>query len=166
LILSSEQALELWKALLSAGVAPIGLGARDTLRLEAGMNLYGSDMGEQINPYQSGMAWTLALQDEDRDFVGKEALLELREKNDKVLVGLVLKERGVLRAHQRVVVPEGEGEITSGTFSPSLEHSIALARIPKTEAAKAQVEIRKKTLEVDIVKVPFVRHGKAVYKTK
>ncbi len=163
LIVTSEKALELWQKLLAVGVAPVGLGARDTLRLEAGMNLYGSDMDESINPFEAGMAWTLSLDDE-REFIGKKALLELKDTNKMELVGLLLKERGVLRAHQKVIVESGEGEITSGTFSPTLGFSIALARIPKCSQKTAKVEIRNKLLEVEIVQPPFVRHGKTVYK--
>ncbi len=163
-IVPEDQAADLWNKLLEAGVKPIGLGARDTLRLEAGMNLYGSDMDESINPLQAGMAWTLAWDDESRDFIGRNALEEQRSTNKEQLVGLVMKERGVLRAHQTVKVSEGQGEITSGTFSPTLGYSIALARIPKTEQSKAVVEIRKKSIEVEIVRPPFVRNGKQVYK--
>lgn len=166
LIIEADTAVKLWDDLLAAGVAPVGLGARDTLRLEAGMNLYGSDMDESINPFEAGMAWTLSWQDEQRDFIGKKALETLKAKTDRELVGLLLKERGVLRAHQKVIVDEGEGEITSGTFSPTLGFSIALARIPKTKQSQAKVEIRNKMFDVEIVQVPFVRHGKAVYKNK
>lgn len=165
IILPGEQEAEFWQQLLALDIRPIGLGARDTLRLEAGMNLYGSDMDENINPYQAAMAWTLDWTDENRDFLGRAALLSQKASNKLVLVGLVLKERAVLRAHQKVYVADGEGEITSGSFSPSLNCSIALARIPRTEQKTAQVEIRKKMMDVDIVKAPFVRNGKQVYKT-
>jgi aminomethyltransferase len=163
-ILPAAESQAFWAQLLNVGIKPIGLGARDTLRLEAGMNLYGSDMDESVSPLQSGMAWTLAWEDESREFIGKEALQKQKQTNKEQLVGLVLKERGVLRAHQKVTVNEGEGEITSGTFSPTLGYSIALARIPLTEQKTAKVEIRNKQFQVEIVKPPFVRNGKQVYK--
>lgn len=164
-ILEADKAQQLWKDLLAAGVPPIGLGARDTLRLEAGMNLYGSDMDESVSPLQAAMAWTLAWDDASRQFIGRAALESQKQQaNTTQLVGLVLKERAVLRAHQKITVAEGEGEITSGTFSPTLACSIALARIPPTQQKTAQVEIRNKLFEVEIVKPPFVRHGKQVYK--
>lgn len=153
-----------WRSLLEAGVEPCGLGARDTLRLEAGMNLYGSDMDESVTPLQSNMAWTVSLTD-DRDFIGKQALLDQKQAGvpDK-LVGLVLEARGVLRGHQKVVVDGlGEGEITSGTFSPTLGYSVALARVPAQTGAQCQVEMRKKLVPVNVVKPPFVRNGKKVY---
>lgn len=165
IILADESLEAFWQALLDANVKPIGLGARDTLRLEAGMNLYGSDMDESVSPLQSAMAWTIDWEDESRDFIGRKALEEQKQSNKEELVGLVLKGRGVLRGHQKVLVSEGEGEITSGTFSPTLGYSIALARIPKTNQNHAKVEIRKKVLDVEIVRPPFVRNGKQVYKT-
>jgi len=166
IIVSAEGIVNLWQALLNANIKPIGLGARDTLRLEAGMNLYGSDMDESVSPLQAGMAWTIAWEDEARDFIGRKSLEEQRKTNKEELVGLVLKERGVLRSHQKVIVSEGEGEITSGTFSPTLGYSIAFARIPKTQQNQAQVEIRNKTKDVAIVRPPFVRNGQQVYKLK
>jgi len=157
------EAVAFWDALLAAGVKPSGLGARDTLRLEAGMNLYGSDMDENITPWQANMGWTVAI-DESRDFIGKQALLDQKAAGvpDK-LVGLVLEERGILRGHQKVVVEGvGEGEITSGTFSPTLGYSVALARVPAQTGEQCAVEMRKKLVPVKVVKPPFVRHGKKV----
>ncbi len=150
-----------WKALLEAGAKPAGLGARDTLRLEAGMNLYGQDMDETVSPLESGLAWTVDLKSE-RDFVGRKAL-ETSEIT-RQLVGLVLLDKGVLRAHQRVHTKHGTGEITSGTFSPTLQQSIALARIPLGIAPgeMVEVEVRDKKLQANVVKYPFVRNGKAL----
>ena len=165
IILPQEQAAELWQALMNAGVAPAGLGARDTLRLEAGLNLYGSDMDESITPLEANMAWTIAWQPEDRDFIGRSALEEIRSNQSQryKLMGLVLTERGVLRGHQKVITTQGEGEITSGTFSPTLGHSVAFARVPLDAEENCQVEIRGKLIEVKMVKLPFVRHGKKVF---
>ena len=161
IMLPTGAAPAFWAALQSAGVRPCGLGARDTLRLEAGMNLYGNDMDESVSPLASGLAWTVAL-DGDRDFVGKAALLAERSAGPaRKLVGLLLLERGVLRAHQRVVVDDaGQGEVTSGTYSPTLERSIGLARVPAAARDAAQVEIRGHLLPARIVRPPFVRHGR------
>jgi len=160
-MLSREKVEAFWYALNDAGVKPIGLGARDTLRLEAGMNLYGQDMDESINPLEAGMAWTVDLQSE-RDFIGKAALLA--KPPTRKLVGLVLLGRGVLRGHQRVHTAHGEGEVTSGSFSPTLGKSIALARLPKEVQIgdSVQVAIRDKMLAAQVVKYPFARNGKVV----
>lgn len=158
------QAQEFWQALLAAEVKPIGLGARDTLRLEAGMNLYGSDMDTSVTPYQSNMGWTVAISDE-RNFIGKQALLEQKQAGvpDR-LVGLVMEQKGVLRGHQQVLVEGlGEGEITSGTFSPTLGYSIALARVPAGTEGECEVLMRNKKVAVKVVKPPFVRKGEKVY---
>jgi aminomethyltransferase len=147
-----------WTALCAQGVQPAGLGARDTLRLEAGMNLYGNDMDEDHHPLESGLAWTVAFLPNERDFIGRQALEGLRDSGLE-LVGLVLEERGVLRSHQKILP---SGEVTSGTFSPTLNRSIALARVPRNGLARVQVEIRGKPHAASIVKPPFVRHGKAL----
>jgi aminomethyltransferase len=161
IMLPSADAVAFWNALYAAGVAPAGLGARDTLRLEAGMNLYGQDMDETTNPLESGLGWTVDLKS-DRDFIGKKALQEAPVK--KQLIGLVLTDRGVLRSHQRVAAThtQNEGEITSGGFSPTLNKSIALARLPLNVSPgdEVQVEVRDKALCAKIVKYPFVRNGK------
>ena len=163
-ILPAGEAVAFWNALLAAGVAPAGLGARDTLRLEAGMNLYGNDMDESVHPLESGLGWTLAWEPADRDFIGRAALAPLRGNSPRKLVGLVMRDKGVLRGHQKVVVAGvGEGEITSGTFSPTLGYSIALARVPAATGATAQVDRRGRLVDVQVVKPPFVRHGKQVY---
>ena len=157
--LPADSATALWDQLLEAGVSPCGLGARDTLRLEAGMNLYGQDMDETVTPLESGLGWTLALKD-DRAFVGKDALLKQKEEGvANRLVGLVLKDRGVLRPGQRVVTEAGEGITTSGSFSPTLQKAIAFARIPGGAAESCQVDIRGKLLGCAIVRPPFARNG-------
>ena len=162
--LPSDQAMTVWQQLLDAGVKPAGLGARDTLRLEAGMNLYGQDMDETTSPLESGLAWTVDLKTE-RDFVGRAAL-ESSEVT-KQLVGLLLLDKGVLRSHQKVITKNGDGEITSGTFSPTMQQSIALARIPLGIAPgeEVEVEIRDKKLKARVVKYPFVRNGKVLIET-
>lgn len=163
IMLPNEQAEKLWTDLISAGVIPAGLGARDTLRLEAGMNLYGNDMDDSISPLQAGMAWTIAWEPENRDFIGRKALeAEKAAGNSPKLVGLVLEGKGIMRSHQKVITDDGEGEITSGTFSPSLQKSIAMARIPYGKPETCKVEIRNKEIPAKVVKLPFVRNGKAL----
>ncbi len=162
IILGAEQAVALWSRLAASGVAPIGLGARDTLRLEAGMNLYGADMDETVTPLESGLAWTVAWEPAGRDFIGRDVLERQRADTPRrKLTGLLLEQKGVLRNHQKVIVPGvGEGEITSGSFSPTLGKSIAFARVPSAAGSEASVEIRGRLLPVRLVKAPFVRHGK------
>ncbi len=156
----------LWQALQQQGVRPCGLGARDTLRLEAGMNLYGQDMDESVSPLDAGLAWTVDLS-APREFVGRSALEAGGSRH--AFVGLVLRKEngkagGVLRAHQKVLTPAGEGEITSGTFSPTMQESIAFARVPKDvqPGDTVQVQIRDKTFNASVVKLPFVRNGKVL----
>lgn len=160
--LPNEQAADFWQKLLDAGVAPAGLGARDTLRLEAGMNLYGQDMDETVSPLAANMGWTIAWTPEDRNFIGRTALEQHKAQGTHKLVGLVMEAKGVLRHGQRVVVEGGEGEITSGTFSPTLGFSIAMARVPATVGDTAEVDIRGKMVPVKVVKPAFVRMGKKV----
>ncbi len=168
IMLPADEAAMFWKALVSVGVAPIGLGARDTLRLEAGMNLYGHDMDETISPLEAGMGWTIAWEPADRDFIGRKAL-EAQRAAGVVMkqVGLVLEGRGVLREGQIVeVAGVGKGIITSGTFSPTLKHSVAIARVPaatNAESDTVQVDLRGTLTDVRIVKMPFVRNGKKVF---
>jgi len=152
-----------WRSLNSLGVASCGLGARDTLRLEAGLNLYGNDMDEDTQPFESGLGWTVALEPRGRDFIGRAALeAVVAGGSPRKLVGLLLEDRGVLRSHQKVLVADvGEGEITSGTFSPTLERSIAFARVPAATTDKVQVDVRGKLLSARVVKAPFVRAGKS-----
>lgn len=159
LLLPAGDATALWTDLLNAGVAPCGLGARDTLRLEAGMNLYGNDMDETMSPLDAGLAWTVAMTT-GRGFIGRAALES--KGQSRAFLGLKLAERGVMRSHMRVVTSQGEGEVTSGTHSPTLNISIALARLPIGAAPgdRVQVEIRGKALPALAVKPPFVRHGR------
>ena len=161
LMIPAESAEPIWNALLAAGVKPAGLGARDTLRLEAGMALYGQDMDERTSPLEAGLGWTVDLA-AARDFIGKSVLAGRRP--DRQTLGLLLAERGVLRAHQRVFTAHGEGEITSGTFSPTMRRSIALARLPAGAAVGdiVEVEIRDRRLKATVVKPPFVRNGKVL----
>ncbi|HID49145.1 MAG TPA: glycine cleavage system aminomethyltransferase GcvT [Chromatiales bacterium] len=162
IMVPAEQASAFWSRLLEAGVQPCGLGARDTLRLEAGMNLYGADMDESVTPLESGLSWTVAWEPEERDFLGRAALEAQRKAGVKrKLVGLVLEDKGVLRNHQKVIV-EGQpvGEITSGSFSPTLGRAIAFARVPADIGSECQVEVRSKLLPARVVKPPFVRKGK------
>jgi glycine cleavage system T protein (aminomethyltransferase) len=162
LLVPAKHAEEKWSALAAQGVRPCGLAARDTLRLEAGMNLYGQDMDETVTPLESGLAWTVDLKS-PRDFIGKEALVG--RPPSRKLIGLVLVDRrGVLRAHQVAHTVHGDGEITSGTFSPTLQQSIALARVPVSVAIGDAVEVgvRDKRLRARAVKPPFVRHGKVL----
>ena len=163
-MLPASDAERVWRELNALGVASCGLGARDTLRLEAGMNLYGNDMDENTHPFESGLAWTVALEPSERRFIGREALQAIKTQGSRAkLVGLVLEDRGVLRSHQQVIVPGlGNGEITSGTFSPTLERSIAFARVPVGAGQQVQVDIRGKLLNAKVVKPPFVRNGQVL----
>ena len=164
IVLPADQAPAFFNDLVGAGISPIGLGARDTLRLEAGMNLYGQDIHLSVSPLCANMAWTIAWEPASRKFVGREALEAEKAGGVQLkLVGLVLEERGVLRAHQVVRIANvGEGEITSGSFSPTLSKSIALARVPMATADRAEVEIRGKWYPVRVVKPTFVRLGTAL----
>jgi aminomethyltransferase len=163
IMVPAEEATDLWRELNQLGVKSAGLGARDTLRLEAAMNLYGNDMDEGQNPLESGLAWTVSFSDPARDFLGRKALEKLKAAGlKKQLIALVLDDRGVLRGHQKVVTPAGEGEVTSGTFSPSMEKSIALARVPIDAGDVVQVDVRGKLLNAHVVKAPFVRKGRVL----
>jgi aminomethyltransferase len=169
-MLPASDAERVWRELNALGVASCGLGARDTLRLEAGMSLYGNDMDESTHPFESGLGWTVVMEAagtaRERNFIGLEALRAIKTQGSaRKLVGLLLEDRGVLRSHQQVVVPDvGTGETTSGTFSPTLERSIALARVPTATGQHVQVEIRGKLLNARVVKPPFVRLGQALVK--
>jgi len=165
-VLPAGEVASLWNSLVEAGVQPAGLGARDTLRLEAGMHLYGSDLDDATTPLECGLDWTVSFEAADRHFIGREALEAMRGNPDRRrFVGLLLKDRGVLRDHQRVVLEDGgEGEITSGGFSPTLGRSIAMARLPAGDQTTAKVEVRNRLLDVDIVALPFVRNGEAKVK--
>ncbi len=163
IMMPAADAVPTWRSLNALGVASCGLGARDTLRLEAGMNLYGQDMDERTHPFESGLGWTVALEPRERQFIGRTALEPIAlAGSPRRLVGLLLEERGVLRAHQKVFAGAGEGEITSGSYSPTLERSIALARVPAGTTGPVQVEVRGKLLGARIAKPPFVRAGQAL----
>jgi aminomethyltransferase len=160
IVVPEDKAVALWDALLGAGVKPAGLGARDTLRLEAGMNLYGQDMDETVTPYEAGLAWTVAL-DADRDFTGRGVLEAQKSAGvPRQLIGLVMDEKGVLRHGQKVLTANGDGEILSGTFSPTLGKAIAFARVPAGAPGDVRVDIRGREVPVRVVKFPFVREGK------
>ena len=159
IVVAQPHAVALWKALLASGVKPAGLGARDTLRLEAGMNLYGQDMDDTVSPYEAGLAWTVAM-DEGRDFIGRNALEQQLASGDaRQTVGLVMDDKGVLRHGQKVLTAAGEGEILSGTFSPTIGKAVALARVPAGELGDVRVDIRGREVPVRVVKYPFVREG-------
>jgi aminomethyltransferase len=162
IVLPATRVADLWRALQATGVRPCGLGARDTLRLEAGMNLYGQDMDDSVSPLESGLGWTVDLASL-REFVGQAALMA--SPPARQLVGLVLEGAGgVLRAHQKVHTARGAGETTSGTFSPTLARSIAMARVPAgvQPGDKVEVEVRDKRLSARVVKPPFARHGRVL----
>jgi len=165
LILPNDDAVPAFRALQAAGVPPIGLGARDTLRLEAGLNLYGHDMDDAVNPLAANMGWPIAWEPQDREFVGRAALEKIKvERAHEQLLGVVLTDRGVLREGQEIATNAGPGIVTSGAFSPTLGYSIGLARVPLAATGTASVEIRKKRFELVLVKPPFVRNGQQVYK--
>jgi aminomethyltransferase len=169
IMIPAADAGDTWDRLLALGVTPAGLGARDTLRLEAGMNLYGNDMDENHHPLECGLAWTVAFEPEDREFIGRGVLEIARRDGGLELVGLLLEERGVLRSHQKVITGEpgaAAGEVTSGSFSPTLNRSIALARVPGHPNPTVEVEIRGKLHTARVVKPPFVRHGKPMIEIK
>ena len=163
IVVAEDRTIALWDALLAAGVKPAGLGARDTLRLEAGMNLYGQDMDDTVSPYEASLAWTVAL-DEGRDFVGRGVLEQQKAAGaPRQMVALVMDEKGVLRHGQKVLTPHGEGEILSGTFSPTLSKAIAFARVPAGDLPPGsdgvRVDIRGREVPVRVVRFPFVRDG-------
>lgn len=162
IVLPAVQVAALWKDLAQEGVRPCGLGARDTLRLEAGMNLYGNEMHEQVNPLVSGLSWTVSLKDSDRRFIGREALESAAA--DQTLIGVKLLDRGVMRGHMKVRTGQGEGELTSGSMSPTMGVSIGMARVPlgAQPGDRIEVEMRGKWFPAEVVKMPFVRNGKVV----
>ena len=161
-VMPEASAASFWKALFDAGVKPCGLGARDTLRLEAGMNLYGSDMDETISPLEAGLNWTVAWEPAERDFIGRKAIeAQKAEGKARKFVGLILQGRGVIRNHQAVNVGDETGEVTSGGVSPTLQASIAFARVPATIGDECTVDIRGKGVPAKVVRPPFVRNGKS-----
>ena len=163
IMLPEKSAEFTWKMLLEVGVKPCGLGARDTLRLEAGMSLYGSEMNEEVSPLEAALTWTVDLSNENRRFVGRDALEAFRDKGvKKTIVGLILEGKGVIRDHQKVLTSLGEGEVTSGTFSPTMGKAIALASMPMGAVGSCEIEMRNKQVSAKIVKPPFVRDGKVL----
>lgn len=168
IIIPAKEVVSLWEKLLAKGFHPCGLGARDTLRLEAGLNLYGSDMDEQVTPLESNLAWTVAFSPEDRDFIGRKALEQQKAAGvAQKLVGLILTGPGVLRNHQKVVLEGGAiGEITSGSFSPTLNKGVALARVPANIGSDCHIEIRGKMVQAKVVKPPFVKKSLVTEKTE
>ena len=167
IITTHEDAEYLWKKALLAGVSPIGLAARDTLRLEAGMNLYGFEMDETISPLESNMAWTVCLNDEERDFIGKDSYLSRSKENFHVLKGLVFEDKCIVRSNQEIFF-EGnslmKGVVTSGTYSPTLKKSIALARIPISNLKKCLTNVRGKEIKALIGSPKFVKEGTIIFK--
>jgi aminomethyltransferase len=169
-ILPHEQAVNLWQNAIDAGAVPVGLGARDTLRLEAGMNLYGFEMDEFITPFECNMSWTVDFSDTDRDFYGKKALENiLKEENYNELVGIMLDERTILRQGQKLWFNENkdlDGIVTSGTYSPTLKKPIALARIPKADLKSCFTEVRDKKVFAKIGSPKFIKEGKEIFKER
>ena len=163
IMLPEAQGVELWRKLREVGVAPAGLGARDTLRLEGGLNLYGQDLDEATSPLASNIGWTIAWEPQERDFIGRQALTELRETNTQKLTGLIMRDKGILRHGQAVHTNAGAGVITSGTYSPTLAYSIALARVPKQATGECEVDIRGTRKKAVLCKPPFVRNGTAMH---
>lgn len=174
IILPQEEIVDFWKSLVEAGIKPCGLGARDTLRLEAGMLLYGQDMDETTSPLEAGLGWTIKWQPEDRDFIGMGALLsQLQQGSQKKFVGLLLEGKGIMRPGQKVIIQpsdeeestEGakEGVITSGSYSPTLAQSVALARVPAFTGEQVHVEIRGKLIPAKVGKPKFVKRGKILW---
>lgn len=159
-MLPDADAVALWRSLVDLGVTPAGLGARDTLRLEGGLNLYGQDLDEETSPLASNIGWTIAWEPADRAFIGRSAIAVERTTKPFKLTGLILQDKGVLRHGQTVATQAGEGVITSGTFSPTMQVSIGLARLPRAALGECQVDIRGKLKKARIVKPPFVRNGK------
>ncbi len=163
ILLPGSHASDLWQKLLQVGVVPAGLGARDTLRLEAGMSLYGQDMDESVTPLESGLAWTVAWEPDDREFIGRQALLKQKAAGVQYkMVGICLLDKGVLRAGQKLLSDTGAGVVTSGSYSPTLKRSIGLARVAKDVGTQCKIEIRGKHVDAEIVKYPFVRNGKGL----
>lgn len=162
-ILPHAELVALWDKLAADGVRPSGLGARDTLRLEAGMNLYGQDMDDGVTPLECGLAWTVAFDPGDRAFTGRKVLDATREAPLRKQFALVIEGRGVLRSHMKLRFANGaHGETTSGSFAPTMKTSIALARAAAHAQGACEVEIRGQWIPARVVQAPFVRHGKVL----
>ena len=157
LICENKCLREIWNSIIKTGAKPIGLAARDTLRLEAGFCLYGSDMDESVNPHACGLSWTVDLNDEDREFIGKNAFLKINEEDEQKMIGIILKDKGILRPGCEITHIDGKGIVLSGTFSPTLKKSIGLARVDRTGEQTGYVKIRNKDLEIEFVSPRFLK---------
>ena len=160
IIVPSEDINQFWDQALKLGCTPIGLGARDTLRLEAGLNLYGNDMTIENHPYESNLGWTIDMTDENRQFIGKQALLSIDQSKSQKIVGIILRDKGVLRSGYEVIHNEGKGVVLSGSYSPTLQSSIGLARVDQGYKKDGKVMIRNKMLNIDFVSPRFIERGK------
>ena len=160
LIVPSSDIKNLWDKALELDCTPVGLGARDTLRLEAGLNLYGKDMTVNNHPYESNLGWTIDMNDENRQFIGKDALLSIDQSKSKKIVGIILRDKGVLRAGYEITHGQGSGIVLSGSYSPTLQYSIGLARVDQGYQENGKVMIRNKELNIDFVSPRFLRRGK------
>ncbi len=165
LVLPSKAANHFWERAMEAHVTPCGLAARDTLRIEAGLNLYGQDMDQRTSPLISNLAWTVSFTDPDRHFIGRKALIQEQHNGiTEKLVGIAMTERGVLRNGQAIQFNNGtQGIITSGSFSPTLNHAIGFARVPIETSEQGSIVVRKKTIPVQLTSLPFVRQGKVCH---
>ena len=168
LIAEANAAPALWQALLGLSVVPVGLGARDTLRLEAALLLYGNDMDEDTNPLEVGLDWVLTFEDE-ADFLGRKALQQIEKAGvGRTLVCLRALDRGVMR-HGCPVLSGGDsvGVVTSGTFSPTLGVSIGMAFVPPAQAeigTRFEIDVRGRVLPAEIVPRPFYKRPKPAQK--
>jgi aminomethyltransferase len=160
LIVPTKDINHLWDQALELGCTPIGLGARDTLRLEAGLNLYGNDMTINNHPYESNMGWTIDMSDESREFIGKDALLSIDQSKSQKIVGIILQDKGILRSGYEITHEQGKGEVLSGSYSPTLQSSIGLARVDQGYKENGKVMIRNKVLNIDFVSPRFLGQGK------
>ena len=160
IIVPSEDINQFWDQALKLGCTPIGLGARDTLRLEAGLNLYGNDMTIENHPYESNLGWTIDMTDKNRQFIGKQALLSIDQSKSQKIVGIILRDKGVLRSGYEVIHDEGKGVVLSGSYSPTLQSSIGLARVDQGYKKDGKVMIRNKMLNIDFVSPRFIERGK------
>ncbi|MDB2599625.1 glycine cleavage system aminomethyltransferase GcvT [Gammaproteobacteria bacterium] len=160
LIVPTKDINHLWDQALELGCTPIGLGARDTLRLEAGLNLYGNDMTINNHPYESNMGWTIDMSDENREFIGRDALLSIDQSKSQKIVGIILQDKGVLRSGYEITHEQGKGVVLSGSYSPTLQSSIGLARVDQGYKENGKVMIRNKLLNIDFVSPRFLGQGK------
>ena len=160
LIVPTQDINHLWDQALELGCTPIGLGARDTLRLEAGLNLYGNDMTINNHPYESNLGWTIDMSDKNREFIGKNALLSIDQSKSQKIVGIILQDKGVLRSGYEITHEQGKGVVLSGSYSPTLQSSIGLARVDQGYKENGKVMIRNKVLNIDFVSPRFLGQGK------